>query len=88
MGANKAPGTALGGLRVGNADEEGNAQGKLERKNLDLIVLNSLNDAGAGFGHDTNQVTLIGRDTNIVRLPLQSKADAARAILDRLEELR
>jgi phosphopantothenoylcysteine decarboxylase/phosphopantothenate--cysteine ligase len=88
MGANKAPAQTLVGFALETHDEEGNAQGKLERKNLDLVVMNSLNTPGAGFGYDTNQVTLIGRDKNIVRLPLQSKADVARAILDRLEELR
>ena len=59
----------------------------MAKKNLDLIVLNSLNDVGAGFGHDTNKVTLLGRGTNAVELPLMSKAETARAILDRVENL-
>ncbi len=88
MGANKRPAQTLVGFALETTNEEDNAQGKLERKNLDLVVMNSLNTPGAGFGHDTNQVTLIGRDKNIARLPLRSKADVARAILDRLEELR
>jgi hypothetical protein len=46
---------------------EAHAQGKLERKNLDLIVLNSLEDAGAGFGHDTNKVTLLDRQRHQTR---------------------
>lgn len=88
MGANKTSEQTLVGFALETHNEEGNAQGKLERKNLDLIVMNSLNTPGAGFGYDTNQVTLIGRDKNIARLPLKSKAEVARAILDRLEELR
>jgi phosphopantothenoylcysteine decarboxylase/phosphopantothenate--cysteine ligase len=87
MGANKGPAQTLVGFALETHDEESQAHGKLQRKNLDLVVMNSLNTPGAGFGHDTNQVTLIGRDKNIVRLPLQSKTEVARAILDRLEEL-
>ena len=67
--------------------EEAHAMGKLERKNLDLIVLNSLKDAGAGFGHDTNKVTLIEKGTKAVAIPLMSKAATARAILDHLETI-
>ncbi len=87
MGANKAPEQTLVGFALETQDEEANALTKLERKNLDLVVMNSLNTPGAGFGYDTNEVTLIGRDKNVVRLPLKSKTDVARAILDRLEEL-
>ena len=62
-----------------------NAEEKIDRKNLDLIVLNSLKDAGAGFGHDTNKVTLIDRGKKSTELPLMSKTEVARAILDRIE---
>ena len=48
-------------------------------------MLNSLNDTGAGFGHDTNKVTLIDAGKNAVELPLLSKALTARAILDHIE---
>ncbi len=87
MGANKLQGQVLVGFALETNDERAHAQGKLERKNLDLIVLNSLRDAGAGFGHDTNRVTLIGRDTNATELPLMSKAETARHILDQIERL-
>ncbi|MBX2971780.1 MAG: bifunctional phosphopantothenoylcysteine decarboxylase/phosphopantothenate--cysteine ligase CoaBC [Flavobacteriales bacterium] len=87
MGAHKPAGQVLVGFALETDNAEAHAQGKLERKNLDLIVLNSLQDAGAGFGHDTNKVTLIGRDTKAEHLALMSKAGVARAILDRIETL-
>ncbi|HNU57311.1 MAG TPA: phosphopantothenoylcysteine decarboxylase, partial [Flavobacteriales bacterium] len=87
MGTHKPAGQVLVGFALETDDAVANAEGKLQRKNLDLIVLNSLQDAGAGFGHDTNQVTLIGRDTRTLALPLLSKAEVARAILDRVETL-
>ena len=59
-----------------------NAQGKLERKNFDMIVLNSLNDKGAGFGHDTNKVTIIERGKEgYQELPLKSKKEVANDIV-------
>lgn len=87
MGAHKAPGQVLVGFALETDDEVRHAMGKLERKNLDLIVMNSLRDAGAGFGHDTNKVTLIGRDTKPDERALLSKTDTARAILDRIERI-
>ena len=61
------------------------AQGKLTRKNLDFIVLNSLTDSGAGFGVDTNKVTFIDH-LGSTSLPLMSKKDVAEAIVDKIEE--
>lgn len=61
------------------------AQGKLSRKNLDFIVLNSLTDKGAGFGVDTNKVTFIDY-AGSTTLPLMSKADVAEKIVDKIEE--
>ena len=58
----------------------------MQRKNLDFIVLNSLNDKGAGFGYDTNKVTLIDRK-GAQELPLQSKKSVAKAIIDKLAGL-
>ncbi len=87
MGGNKPKGQLLVGFALETDDAEAHAQGKLERKNLDLIVLNSLKDPGAGFGYDTNKVTLIGKGTKPVHLPLMSKAETARAILDHIETL-
>ena len=61
------------------------AQGKLARKNLDFIVLNSLTDKGAGFGVDTNKVTFIDHSGSTT-LPLMSKADVAEKIVDKIEQ--
>ena len=61
------------------------AQGKLARKNLDFIVLNSLTDKGAGFGVDTNKVTFIDHSGSTT-LPLMSKADVAENIVDKIEQ--
>jgi phosphopantothenoylcysteine decarboxylase/phosphopantothenate--cysteine ligase len=64
-----------------------NAQGKLERKKLDLIVANDVTATDAGFGTDTNRVTLLGRDGSVEALPLLSKAEVAGAIFDRVARL-
>lgn len=87
MGANKPQGQLLVGFALETNDGLAHAVSKLERKNLDLIVLNSLEDQGAGFGHDTNKVTLIAKGTKPVALPLMTKVEAAVAILDHLETL-
>lgn len=87
MGRSKQKGQVLVGFALETTDARRNAEGKLERKNLDLIVLNTLEDKGAGFGHDTNKVTLIDAGKNATELPLMSKTDVARAILDRIEIL-
>jgi phosphopantothenoylcysteine decarboxylase / phosphopantothenate---cysteine ligase len=59
LGEQKKPAQLLIGFALETDNELENAKGKLTRKNLDLIVLNSLRTAGAGFGHDTNAVTLL-----------------------------
>lgn len=82
--------THLGKVLVGFAletdDEQHNAEDKLNRKNLDFIVLNSLNDEGAGFRHDTNKVSIIDRNGKR-DYPLKSKAEVAADIVDRLVEV-
>ncbi len=85
MGGMKQKDQYLVGFALETDNEQRNAEEKLDRKNLDLIVLNSLKDAGAGFGHDTNKVTLIDSGKKSTELPLLSKTDVARAILDRIE---
>ncbi|HEX2168117.1 MAG TPA: phosphopantothenoylcysteine decarboxylase, partial [Longimicrobiales bacterium] len=79
-----------GGLTIGFALETGdgrdNARAKLRDKGLDLIVLNSADEPGAGFDVDTNRVTLIGA-AGEEELPLMSKDDVADALLDRVGEL-
>lgn len=63
------------------------AEGKLKKKNLDLIVLNSLKDKNAGFKHDTNKVTFIDRHNKITKFELKSKAAVAVDILNKVIEL-
>ncbi|MEO8588089.1 MAG: bifunctional phosphopantothenoylcysteine decarboxylase/phosphopantothenate--cysteine ligase CoaBC [Flavobacteriales bacterium] len=87
IGANKQKGQLVVGFALETDNELAHAADKLVRKKLDLLVLNSLRDAGAGFGHDTNRVTLLTPGTDPEELPLMSKAEVARAILDRLEKL-
>lgn len=72
------------GFALETDQELEHAKGKLERKDLDLIVLNSLQDDGAGFGTSTNKVTLIDRQGAVTPLKLKSKSDVARDILDHL----
>ncbi len=76
----------LVGFALETDNEASNAAQKLERKGFDFIVLNSLQDAGAGFGVDTNKVTLIDR-TGAEPLPLMSKQDVAERIVDRIESV-
>ena len=76
----------LVGFALETNDEQSNAEKKLTSKNLDMIVLNSLRDEGAGFGHDTNKVTLIDA-SHREELPLLSKSEVAERIADRIEEL-
>ncbi|WP_299890551.1 bifunctional phosphopantothenoylcysteine decarboxylase/phosphopantothenate--cysteine ligase CoaBC [uncultured Lacinutrix sp.] len=75
-------------LLVGFALETNNeleyAKGKLKKKNLDLIVLNSLNDKGAGFKSETNKVTIIDKENNITAYKLKSKAEVAIDILSEI----
>ncbi len=75
------------GFALETDDLIANAKGKLEAKGLDLIVANSSREAGAGFGHETNRVTIIGKDGVSADLPLLPKRDVADAILDRIEAL-
>lgn len=83
LGSRKKDGQILVGFALETNDETKNAQEKLERKNLDFIVLNSLNDQGAGFRCDTNKITIIDRQ-GVTPYPLKSKQEVARDIIDRL----
>ncbi len=82
LGRMKREGQRLVGFALETNDEEANAQGKLQRKNLDFIVLNSLRTPGAGFAHDTNQVTLFFANGEEKRFGLKSKAEVASDIVD------
>ena len=83
LGRMKQPHQHLVGFALETNDETAHAQDKLRRKNLDFIVLNSLRDAGAGFRHDTNKVTIIS-ENDIKEYPLKSKAEVAKDIVDEL----
>lgn len=82
LGTMKTDRQTLVGFALETDNEEANAQHKLEKKNLDYIVLNSLRDAGAGFGVDTNKVTIISRNGNRKESPLLSKKEVARLIVE------
>ena len=83
LGRRKQDGQLLVGFALETHDEEANARHKLEKKNLDLIVLNSLQDAGAGFMHDTNKVTLLTAES-AQSFPLKSKEAVAKDIIDKI----
>lgn len=83
LGQMKREGQILAGFALETHDEAAHAREKLERKNFDFIVLNSLNDPGAGFRHDTNKVTIITR-TGSTPYPLKDKKEVAEDIVDRL----
>ena len=85
LGTSKKEGQVLVGFALETNDEANNAKGKLERKNFDFIVLNSLNDKGAGFRVDTNKITIIDKD-GATPYPLKNKAEVAVDIIDRLVE--
>lgn len=87
VGENRNSNTVAVGFALETNDEAQNAQGKLARKKLDMIVLNSMRDAGAGFGHDTNKVTMFFNDREPVACPLKSKEAVAADIVDNIESL-
>ena len=70
------------GFALETNDEENNAKKKIEKKRFDFIVLNSLNDAGAGFGVDTNKVTIISKDGDKTTFNLKSKLEVAKDIIN------
>ncbi len=86
LGAHKRPGQLLCGFAMETSNLEDYARAKLEKKNLDLICANNLKVAGAGFGTDTNVLTLISGE-DVRRLDLMSKENVSMQILDRLLEL-
>ena len=83
LGEHKRKGQILCGFSMETEHMLENSTKKLVRKNLDLIVANNLKVAGAGFGTDTNVVTLITKDA-VQELPLMSKEEVAHAVLDRI----
>ncbi|MBR1792288.1 MAG: bifunctional phosphopantothenoylcysteine decarboxylase/phosphopantothenate--cysteine ligase CoaBC [Bacteroidales bacterium] len=87
LGQSKGPNQLLAGFALETNDEIENARKKLVRKNLDFIVLNSLNDAGAGFGVDTNKVTFLFPDGKTIENPLKSKSAVAQDIANIIERM-
>lgn len=75
------------GFALETENEQTHAQGKMEKKNFDLIVLNSLNDTGAGFGYDTNRVSLLFKEGKREALPLLPKSEVARIIVQHLTNI-
>lgn len=84
LGQQKPDGQLLIGFALETQNALASAQGKLERKNLDYIVLNTLADKGAGFGTTTNKVTLLHRSGQQVALPLKSKPEVAHDLWDHI----
>jgi phosphopantothenoylcysteine decarboxylase/phosphopantothenate--cysteine ligase len=83
----RRPGTVIVGFALETDDPLTGGRTKLAAKDLDMIVVNDATEPGAGFGVDTNRVTLLSRTGDEERLPLLSKDDVADAILDRVEAL-
>lgn len=75
----------LVGFALETENEVENAIGKLKRKNLDAIVLNSLNDSGAGFGKLTNKISFIDKNLDIKTFELKTKAEVALDILNEIK---
>ncbi len=87
LGEIKKEGQILAGFALETCDETENARAKLKRKNFDFIVLNSLNDPGAGFNFDTNKITIIDKDNNIRVFELKSKIEVAADIVEKIISL-
>ena len=87
LGMIKRENQVLVGFALETNDETAHAEGKLKRKNLDFIVLNSLRDAGAGFRCDTNKITIIDKEGGTIAYPLKSKQGVAVDIVNKLATL-
>jgi phosphopantothenoylcysteine decarboxylase/phosphopantothenate--cysteine ligase len=87
LGSIKSQNQLLIGFALETNNEAQNALLKLEKKNLDFIVLNSMQDQGAGFGHDTNKVTIIHRNGRQTEFPMKSKKEVAADIVSAIIQL-
>ena len=87
LGETKRSDQLVVGFALETSDEENSAKKKLIEKNADLIVLNSLNDAGAGFGHDTNKITIFDKSGNTYYFDTKSKKAVAEDIVNRIIQL-
>jgi len=86
LGKLKHNGQMIVGFALETENEQANALKKLETKNFDMIVLNSLNDNGAGFGHDTNKISIINRKQDVRTFQLKNKKEVARDIVQSIIE--
>lgn len=84
VGKTKKDNQFLVGFALETQNEVENATAKLQKKNLDMIVLNSLNDKGAGFGHDTNKITIIEKENKIEHFDLKDKSEVAKDIFSKI----
>ncbi len=84
LGEQKQAHQVLVGFALETDNEDENARLKLQKKNLDLIVLNSLNDEGAGFQHNTNKISILDKSNKFHRFELKSKQDVARDIINHI----
>jgi phosphopantothenoylcysteine decarboxylase/phosphopantothenate--cysteine ligase len=87
LGQMKKNGQVLVGFALETNNGHEYALGKLKSKNADMIVLNSLADAGAGFGTDTNKITIFDKQGNTVDYPLKTKTEVAGDIADALKKI-
>jgi phosphopantothenoylcysteine decarboxylase/phosphopantothenate--cysteine ligase len=88
LGAVKRPGQLLVGFAAETDDVIANAQAKLLRKHLDLVVANDVSAPGTGFQHETNAVTLIRANGSLQQIALTDKRSIARALVDQVVALR
>ena len=82
LGQRKKNGQMIIGFALETENEQANALKKIDSKNFDMIILNSLNDEGAGFGHNTNKISIIDKENNIRHFELKSKKEVAQDIVN------
>ena len=87
LGEVKRKDQILIGFALETDSEEVHAKEKLEKKNTDMIVLNSMKDEGAGFGHNTNKITIFSRDNEVIRFETKTKSAVAKDIIDTIIKL-
>ena len=86
LGKSKKQGQIMVGFALEKENETKNALDKLKRKNLDFIILNSMNDNGAGFNYDTNKITIFDKNKNVFHFDIKNKSAVAVDIIDKIEE--
>ena len=87
-GKRKSANQTLVGFALETNNEKQNALEKLKRKNADLIILNSMNDEGAGFGFDTNRITIFDKNKKEYKFPTKTKKEVAEDIVNTIIQFR